>query len=86
MKKYEEVTVKEVKQLPAEITCNKCGKTEVLVGTQLEREIQMNTFQMISLTFGYGSKAKLDDLKFDLCEDCLFEFVDSFKYAPETSE
>jgi hypothetical protein len=46
----------------------------------------MNTFQTISLTFGYGSKAKLDELKFDLCEDCLFEFVDSFKYAPETSE
>jgi hypothetical protein len=86
MKKYEQITVQELKRLPKKITCNKCGKTEALVGTEIEREIQMNKFHTIRLAFGYGSNLEMEDIKFDLCESCLLEFVKSFKHAPETSE
>jgi hypothetical protein len=79
MKEYKEIKVEETKFIPESITCNKCGKSEKLTGD----EWQSNTFHSINLHFGYGSKFDMDIWKFDVCEDCLVEFVKSFKHEPE---
>ena len=86
MKEYEEVIVEKLKEIPKSITCNKCGNSAVLVGTEVEREIESNAFQTIHLNFNYGSKFDLEHWRFELCEDCLDEFVKSFKHPPEKSE
>lgn len=83
MKEYEEILIKKVKEIPKSITCNKCGKSISLMGTELEREFQANAFQTIHLGFKYGSKFELEHWKFELCEDCLGEFIATFKYPPE---
>ncbi|MBM7702880.1 hypothetical protein [Metabacillus iocasae] len=80
MKVYEKVTV--TKEVPALVTCNKCGKSEALIGARAERSHKSDLFHTFEMMFGYGSSFDSECWDFDLCEDCLVEFVKSFKHAP----
>lgn len=82
MKEFETITMKEEKQLVKSITCNCCGKTTELDGEDYQREWKLNEFQHLNLIFGYGSKFDMDSWTFDLCEDCLLEYVKTFKLVP----
>ncbi|MCM2532155.1 hypothetical protein NDK43_06805 [Neobacillus pocheonensis] len=83
MRKYEliEKTTKD-SELKS-VSCNKCGIKHVFRGEDHEREWQDNMFQSFKLSFGYGSKFDEEQWKFDLCEGCLIELVNSFVYKPE---
>lgn len=83
MKEYEEIAVKETRDVPKSITCNKCGKHKELSGEDYEREWQSNEFQTFYCSFGYGSKFDMDRWAFDLCEKCLIDFIRTFKHLPE---
>lgn len=74
-----------VKELKS-ITCNKCGNTKELNGEDYEKMWKSESFQSLTLHFGYGSKFDMEEWKFDVCEECLEEFVDSFKIKPEGFE
>lgn len=77
MKIYESVAVT-VDKL-ASITCNKCGKT----ATQNLEHDQEYMFQSVSLSFGYTSKFDEEIWNFDICDDCLEQFVDTFAIKPD---
>ena len=86
MREYEEVEIKETKELPHLITCNKCGESKKLTGNDpndTDRKFESNMFQSITLSFGYGSKFDCDWWEFDICEKCLVDIVRSFKHLPE---
>jgi hypothetical protein len=84
MKEFVEINI--LKKIPKSITCNKCGKTGHLLGSDLERELLGNEYQHIKFSFGYGSKFNEQIWELDLCENCLEEFIATFKHSPEVSE
>lgn len=84
MKEYREIKV--VKKEPKSITCNKCGKQDNLQGSEVGKLLISDQYHEIELTFGYGSKFDEQIWKFDLCESCVEEFVNTFKHSPEVSE
>ncbi|RST75264.1 hypothetical protein D4T97_008400 [Siminovitchia acidinfaciens] len=86
MKDFEDITVREVKQLPQSITCNKCGKSKKITGTEHERELQSEAFPTIKLVFGYGSSFDEEIWNFELCENCLVKFVRSFIHPPKITK
>jgi len=57
------------------IMCDKCANF-----TDLD---YANSVQHIEISFGYGSRYDGETLSFDLCEDCLMEFVNKFKIEPK---
>lgn len=69
-----EITVQ--KEVILEVICNKCGYKEKFI------ECQNGYFQAITLNFGYVSKFDGELWEFHLCENCLVEFIKTFKYAP----
>lgn len=79
MRKREEV--KEMREVIAfhetDIICNKCGNK------MTDGELNGEQFQYIPVSFGYGSRFDNESWGFDLCEDCLEEFVKTFEYVPE---
>ncbi|MCU9612520.1 hypothetical protein OEV98_02945 [Caldibacillus lycopersici] len=83
MKKYDVVEKKVTEYELLSVTCNKCGKTKQLTGDNDERQWDAEQFQSIICSFGYGSKFDMEKWSFDICEDCLVEFVASFKIKPE---
>lgn len=84
MKKYESIPTINIEL--TSITCNKCGKTtESSKGNKLDI-FQEYLFQSFSLHFGYGSKFDEETWKFDICEDCLEQFVNTFAIKPEIIE
>jgi protein-arginine kinase activator protein McsA len=60
------------------IVCNKCGKTYNLNEECLE-EWQADFMKNFKVSFGYGSIRDGQQIEFDICEECLFEFVETFK-------
>ena len=76
MKTYKEVnTIK----LQVDITiCNKCGKH-----IQHTLEECWVRFEDFSIMWGYGSKNDMETWEFDLCEDCILEFISTFKHIPK---
>lgn len=82
MRKYElvEKTVKDSEL--TSVICNKCGTEHVFHGEDHEKEWQ-DTFQSFGLSFGYGSKFDEECWKFDLCEECLSNLINSFVHKPE---
>ena len=84
MKKYESVTVTNLEL--ASITCNKCGKTTELSKDDPNKFYKEYLFQSFSLNFGYGSKFDDETWKFDICEDCLEQFVNTFAIKPDIME
>ena len=83
MKEYEEIKV--VREMLKTVTCNKCGQSVSLKGPGDERDYKTNEFHAFNIAFGYPSKFDEERWKFDLCENCLVEFIKSFKHSPEKS-
>jgi len=79
MKKFRKEDVVEKRDKLTSIICNKCGKNQEL---EDEFDLEINKFQTINLSFGYGSKYDMEYWNFDLCEECVTDLVKSFKYAP----
>ena len=61
-----------------EIICNKCGKSFKPKNKQdfFWRDI----VQSFAIEYQYGSEYDMEIWQFDICEDCLKDFIDSFKY------
>ena len=57
-----------------EITCNKCGKRFDIWDTQENFSIYTR--------LGYGTKYDGDDLKLDLCCDCMEKLIDECIISP----
>ncbi|MDN4493357.1 hypothetical protein [Ureibacillus aquaedulcis] len=83
MRDYKQIEKTEIDYKLSSITCNKCGTTHTFKSENQFTEWQEETFQSFDFTFGYGSKFDEEHWKFDLCEDCLEELVDSFVHKPE---
>lgn len=56
------------------IVCNKCGK-EIKIENNIVREDYLH----IEKAWGYFSKKDKTTYQFDICEECVEEFVGSFK-------
>lgn len=78
MRKMKEIT--KVVHEDKAIICNKCGKE---VDLENADDFEENLFHPFKVSFGYGSKFDLETWYFDLCEDCLLEFVETFKIKPD---
>jgi len=82
MREY--TAVKVDKLVEAKVTCNKCGmiydnETFDPEMPQGYEEWQWDTIHAFKVDFGYGSSHDMERWKFDLCENCIEELVDSFK-------
>jgi hypothetical protein len=65
-------------------TCIKCGKTETYSMKEDEYGFRSQEWSFIDLGHkGYGSKLDSCHVKFELCDDCLYEFVNSFIHKDE---
>jgi hypothetical protein len=63
--------------------CDKCGKEEEYEATSSRRDDVVTKEGCWSIDLGragYGSRLDCCDVKFDLCDDCLCEFIETFKY------
>lgn len=78
-----EVITKKIEYQDTSVTCNKCGKEEVLTADDYQKEWQANEFQSFSCYFGYGSRYDMESWEFDLCEECLTELIKTFKIVPD---
>lgn len=65
-----------------EITCHRCGQTKTITKLGYEED----QFHDIELIFGYGSNYDGEKWSFTLCEDCMVEYVNTFKHLPNKSE
>ncbi|MHB8065093.1 MAG: hypothetical protein ACYDG2_21165 [Ruminiclostridium sp.] len=65
------------------ITCNNCGKKFKEEGFD---PAWANTIHSFSIDFGYHSKHDGDNLQFDLCEQCLEQFIKKFKIPVQIKE
>jgi hypothetical protein len=83
MRKFQIIKEEVTKRVPSDVVCNKCGKSKELEGDDFNREFGASKFQSINISFGYGSAHDGDDWKFDLCEECLEEFVKTFVHMPD---
>lgn len=75
-----EVVKTECVILEESIICNKCGKEFIRVEDNYCWNAEIHSIQ---IEFGYGSQYDLERWSFDLCEDCLTEFIKTFKYVPD---
>lgn len=72
MKIIEKVTKTVEVEVVKDILCNKCGKTTNYDGL----------IEVVS-KHGYESNYEFDAWCFSLCEDCLIEFMKTFKLRPK---
>lgn len=78
------VTRHDVEFVAKTITCNKCGKSaDIKEGDYSDLHIKREEFPTIELSFGYGSKWDMEHWAFNLCEECLETFVESFAHKPD---
>lgn len=61
--------------------CNKCGKT--ISSAECEGYPIANAMLPFKINFGYGSDFDGETWEWDLCPDCLLEFIKTFKYVPK---
>lgn len=66
-----------------EVVCNKCGQNYVAM--ELE-EWMLDFMKKFKIDFGYGSEHDGATWRFDLCENCLIEFTNSFKIPPSVEK
>jgi hypothetical protein len=57
--------------------CNPCGKT--FTKTEADSFYWDSKIQQIFLYFGYGSKHDMEKWEFCMCEECIENFVKTFK-------
>lgn len=69
-----EVTVSET------VTCNRCGKSTISVKD--EHNFDIDLYHNVGFSFGYGSNFDMERWSFDICEDCLVDFIKTFKHVP----
>lgn len=78
------VTRYDVEFVAKTITCNKCGKSaDIKEGDYYDFHFKREEFPTIELSFGYGSKWDREHWSFNLCEECLETFVESFVHKPD---
>jgi len=63
------------------IVCNRCG-----MSFDCEDDFATNLIHNFDIKFGYGSEHDFEKWDFDLCEKCVEELVDSFKFKPAKFE
>lgn len=61
-----------------EVVCNKCGKHFSCKSNSFET----NLIHDFVAKFGYSSEHDFEKLEFDLCEDCLNQFINTFEIEP----
>ena len=61
------------------ILCDKCGKEGFIDNNGMIFPYMHN----IEFSVGYGSDYDGDTIQFDLCDECLTEFMKSFKHKPD---
>lgn len=64
---------------PHDHTCYCCGVTIV----ETEYGAESDLFHDITLYFGYGSGYDEEKWGFKLCEECIVNFVKTFKHPPK---
>lgn len=78
MREYKTISVS--KLVESKVTCNRCGMVyddeNSIHGYE---EWQWDSIHAFSVDFGYGSHHDMEKWKFDLCETCIEEFVNTFK-------
>lgn len=62
------------------ITCDKCGKSTVSIKD--DYDFVNDLYHNVGFSFGYGSSYDLENWSFDICEDCLVNFIKTFKHVP----
>ena len=94
MKRLAKEKKKVIKEIEQEVVthhsvvCNKCGK-------ETKRDFDSEFFedygeglwdgmyQSFGCSFGYGSKHDTERWQFDLCEECIVEYIKTFKHVPD---
>lgn len=61
--------------------CNCCGKLFVMSG-----ELYQEDFLQIEKAWGYFSNQDGQDLTMDICEECLMEWIKTFRVQPQITE
>lgn len=64
------------KDIVTSITCNKCGRK---FENTVEFNPDFNNCHSFEIGFWYGSEFDGRTESFDLCDDCMIEFIKSFK-------
>ncbi|GIN22535.1 hypothetical protein [Siminovitchia fordii] len=78
--KYQTVTETREKEVGYIKTCNKCGKKKNV--NHEKNEEWRDDFKEFYLDFGYESSFDGESWNFDLCEECLINFIKQFKHVP----
>ncbi len=65
------------------VTCNRCGKMYEVQNDFIKDEQNLNQFQQIHWLFRFGSKFDGLHCRFDVCENCIEEWINEFKIKPE---
>lgn len=76
MRDYVEQESVITKQVETSCYCNKCSKLS-------KRSEMDSSHKNINLEFGYESKHDSEIWNFDLCEECLIEFIKTFNIVPD---
>jgi hypothetical protein len=88
MRTYMKRKITETKIVERSRICNCCGKEFIfdLDNPQFTHDIE-ETVMQFKLEFGYFSNGKdMTSWTFDLCEQCIEDFVKTFKIAPLEKE
>lgn len=77
---------KETKEIVLEhvthVSCDRCGKTVENSGKPAD-VIAIQMIHDFAIRFNYGSEFDNDTWRFDICEDCLLDYVATFRHAPQ---
>lgn len=78
MRKISHVTKTIAEDHLTAVVCNRCGREFAV-----EDEAAMNTVHDFAVFFRYPSAFDMGCWTMDLCESCLFDFVSTFRHAPD---
>jgi hypothetical protein len=82
-----QVVTKEVEEVVEKhVLCNRCGRKDRAYPDPQYEEVQ--EYLHVDLVGGYGSRFPGDSnrVRFDVCQDCLREWVATFKVEPQYGE
>lgn len=78
MQKFESKSY--VRDVLTSTTCNKCGT--VVGNDPMVHPQPLHVYH----AYGYASKHDLTEVEFDICDDCLDEFMNSFIVPPKKND
>ena len=64
------------------VICNKCGYDVAIIDKDQSFDV-LNQFHSVIIDCGYGSKYDATRFSFDLCDNCLSEYLGLFKVKVE---